>query len=246
MAGEPASGDLEVVEALRGRSPRGRGRRPGPRPRSRGGGRAWRRARSRATPASRSPAWSGAVTTRCWRRAGVVMSLASFNSVDSTITWVGVGNVNAMLVRGDPTRTSAARACSCAVESSASSCRPCPRTSCPSLPGDTLVLATDGVRPDFTRGPGAGAASPGARGAHPGAAPARAATTHWSWWPSSWGPRREAAVERPDRPSTPLPSATTSRGAPSRGCSRPIRPVGPPSRRAWASWTWRPSTTRPS
>src|SRR5213594_3578778 len=44
---------------------------------------------------------------RCheWLRStrGVVISLAAFNAVDETMTWVGVGNVEGILLRADPT-----------------------------------------------------------------------------------------------------------------------------------------------
>src|SRR5260370_41379851 len=44
---------------------------------------------------------------RCheWVRStrGVVISLAAFNAVDETMTWVGVGNVEGVLLRADPT-----------------------------------------------------------------------------------------------------------------------------------------------
>src|ERR687888_8854 len=44
---------------------------------------------------------------RCHERLqstrGVVMSLAVFNALDETMTWVGVGNVEGVLLRADPT-----------------------------------------------------------------------------------------------------------------------------------------------
>src|SRR5438552_17360642 len=44
---------------------------------------------------------------RCHERLrstrGVVISLAAFNAVDETMTWVGVGNVEGVLLRADPT-----------------------------------------------------------------------------------------------------------------------------------------------
>ena len=38
---------------------------------------------------------------RLIRTRGVVMSLASFNALDSTMTWLGVGNVEGLLLRAD-------------------------------------------------------------------------------------------------------------------------------------------------
>ncbi len=80
---------------------------------------------------------------------GVVMSVASFNAVDSTMTWLAVGNVEAYLLRADL------------------SSREKPYIlmrggvighSLPPLraeilvvsPGDTLVMATDGIRSGFS------------------------------------------------------------------------------------------------
>src|SRR5262249_45123354 len=37
------------------------------------------------------------------RTRGVVMNLAFFNGTDSTMTWIGVGNIEGLLVRADPT-----------------------------------------------------------------------------------------------------------------------------------------------
>lgn len=80
---------------------------------------------------------------------GAVLSIATLNTSDDTMTWLGVGNVEAMLIRADPNATS-------------------PRESMllrggvvgyelPKLRagvlmldrGDTLVLATDGIRGGF-------------------------------------------------------------------------------------------------
>ena len=79
---------------------------------------------------------------------GVVMSLASFDRVSGTVAWVGVGDVEAVLLRADPARGSREsillrggvvgyqlpplRAATLAV-----------------WPGDVMIFATDGVRRDF-------------------------------------------------------------------------------------------------
>jgi serine phosphatase RsbU (regulator of sigma subunit) len=80
------------------------------------------------------------------------MSLASFDARESTMTWAGIGNVEGILVRGDggarPPRElltprggvvgyvlSSVRMATLAV-----------------APGDTLILATDGIRSGFTVG----------------------------------------------------------------------------------------------
>ncbi len=81
---------------------------------------------------------------------GVVMSLASFNAQEGTMTWIGVGNVSGFLLRAHPGEG-----------------RPrevlLPRGGVvgyrlPTLypvtvsvaPGDTLLFATDGIRSSFT------------------------------------------------------------------------------------------------
>lgn len=80
---------------------------------------------------------------------GVVMSIASFNAIDNTMTWLGVGNVEAYLLRVDRSKHEkpylimrggvvgyslpALRADTIAVSS-----------------GDTLVMATDGIRSGFS------------------------------------------------------------------------------------------------
>jgi negative regulator of sigma-B (phosphoserine phosphatase) len=83
---------------------------------------------------------------------GAVMSLASFNSADSTITWTGVGNVIAVLLRVGP--TDYARRESLLLRGGVVGFQ-LPALSEHVLavaPGDTLLLATDGVRPDFAEG----------------------------------------------------------------------------------------------
>ena len=93
---------------------------------------------------------------RCHRELagtrGVVMSLASLDVRDGTMTWVGVGNVTGLLLRAD---SQAERARETLL----------PRGGVvgyrlPSLypvvisvaPGDTLIFATDGLRSGFTEG----------------------------------------------------------------------------------------------
>jgi hypothetical protein len=99
---------------------------------------------------------------------GVVMSLASFNGRDGTMTWLGVGNVEGLLLRADG---GASPACEQPVLSKA-----CPEPSrrveglllrggvvgyklptlrpavIPVTRGDTLIFATDGIRSGFTEG----------------------------------------------------------------------------------------------
>jgi phosphoserine phosphatase RsbX len=80
---------------------------------------------------------------------GAAISVASFDMQSRTMTWLGVGNVTGALVRADITADQRVKrlivrggvvglnlpALHCSVM--------------PVLPGDTLILATDGVRNDF-------------------------------------------------------------------------------------------------
>ena len=81
---------------------------------------------------------------------GVVMSLASFNGSDETMTWLGVGNVEGVLLRANaravPVREQLLLRGGVVGYQ-------LPQLSAWVLPlamGDTLVFATDGIRSDFT------------------------------------------------------------------------------------------------
>lgn len=79
------------------------------------------------------------------RTRGVVVSLVSFDVALQQITWLGVGNVEGILVRADPSLLADA---SLPARGGTVGYQLPPLRS-PSLPiaaGDTLVLATDGVR----------------------------------------------------------------------------------------------------
>lgn len=97
----------------------------------------------------------------CHRRLrhsrGVVMSLASFNSLDHTLTWVGVGNVEGILLRidaqrplphGEPVSESLVLRGGVVGYN-----LPTLRQSTLRLnPGDILIFVTDGIRSGFVRG----------------------------------------------------------------------------------------------
>lgn len=79
------------------------------------------------------------------RTRGVVMSLASFNALDETMTWLGVGNVEGRLLRanrdsGPPCEFLLLRGGVIGGELPSLDA-----TVIPVVPGDTLVFATDGV-----------------------------------------------------------------------------------------------------
>lgn len=83
---------------------------------------------------------------------GAVMSLASFNTRCSSVAWIGVGNVEGVLVRSDraaePSRESiAARGGVVGYQ-----LPPLRETVRSVSPGDMLILATDGIRSDFAAG----------------------------------------------------------------------------------------------
>jgi negative regulator of sigma-B (phosphoserine phosphatase) len=83
---------------------------------------------------------------------GVVMSLASFSSVDSTITWTGVGNVAAVLLRVGPGEHSRRESLLLRGGVVGFQLPPLSEDVLTVAPGDTLLLATDGVHPAFAEG----------------------------------------------------------------------------------------------
>lgn len=93
---------------------------------------------------------------RCHERLrttrGVVMSLASLNGTEGTMTWLGVGNVEGLLLRADPQVTPAQE--SLLLRRGVVGGR-LPSLSASIIPlarGDTLVFATDGIRNGFHQG----------------------------------------------------------------------------------------------
>ena len=80
------------------------------------------------------------------RTRGAVMSLASFAAEQNTMTWLGVGNVEALLVRALGAATEAVAMRGGTVGYSLPPLNP--RTVVVH-PGDTLLLATDGIRSGF-------------------------------------------------------------------------------------------------
>jgi negative regulator of sigma-B (phosphoserine phosphatase) len=81
---------------------------------------------------------------------GVVMSLASFSALDSSLTWLGIGNVEGVLVRADPGGSPARE--SLLLRGGVVGYK-LPMLSASVLtvnPGDILAFATDGVDTAFT------------------------------------------------------------------------------------------------
>ncbi|MGH7561001.1 MAG: SpoIIE family protein phosphatase [Gemmatimonadales bacterium] len=80
---------------------------------------------------------------------GVTMSLASLNAADDTLTWLAIGNVEGVLLRADP-RTS--RPMETILMRAGVVGLELPRlqaTVTSIAPGDTIILATDGIRRSF-------------------------------------------------------------------------------------------------
>ena len=83
------------------------------------------------------------------RTRGAVISVASFSAHDQTMTWLGVGNVEGLLLRA---RAASPRREALLLRGGVVGVHlPALIAEIVSLtPGDTLILATDGVRSDFS------------------------------------------------------------------------------------------------
>jgi negative regulator of sigma-B (phosphoserine phosphatase) len=84
---------------------------------------------------------------------GAVMTLVRISPHDETLTWLGVGNVEALLIRHashlSPVRESVVMRGGVV----GYQLPPLGATVHPVVPGDWIVLATDGIRPEFRDGP---------------------------------------------------------------------------------------------
>jgi negative regulator of sigma-B (phosphoserine phosphatase) len=83
---------------------------------------------------------------------GAVMSLAAFNGAESLITWIGVGNVEGVLLRADLMVDSRYEAISARGGIVGYQLPPLRPTTVSVARGDTLIMATDGIRSGFTVG----------------------------------------------------------------------------------------------
>jgi serine phosphatase RsbU (regulator of sigma subunit) len=83
---------------------------------------------------------------------GVVMSLGSVSAADQTLTWLGVGNVEGVLLRGDPAASPSREVLLLRGGVVGYQLPQLFATVLPIARGDVLVLATDGVRSDFIAG----------------------------------------------------------------------------------------------
>ena len=83
---------------------------------------------------------------------GAVMSLASFRRHDSSMTWIGVGNVGAVLLRERKTTTRRDHAIGARGGVVGYQLPQVRAETLSVFPGDTLIMATDGIRDAFTTG----------------------------------------------------------------------------------------------
>jgi phosphoserine phosphatase RsbX len=82
---------------------------------------------------------------------GVVMSIASLNVVHELMTWVGVGNVQGILLRPGLTSTPQEESLLLRAGVVGVQLPPLQAAVLPLSAGDRLIFATDGIRDDFAR-----------------------------------------------------------------------------------------------
>jgi negative regulator of sigma-B (phosphoserine phosphatase) len=83
---------------------------------------------------------------------GAVMSLATFSAIEGTMTWLGVGNVEGLLIRSDAEVRPRYESLLVRRGVVGSRLPPLYATALPVMRGDTLVFVTDGIRSGFERG----------------------------------------------------------------------------------------------
>lgn len=83
------------------------------------------------------------------RTRGVVMSVASFNTVEGTMTWLGVGNVEGRLLRADPSANPHCEYLMLRGGVVGDQLPPFHASLIQVAPGDMLMFATDGIYGPF-------------------------------------------------------------------------------------------------
>jgi phosphoserine phosphatase RsbX len=83
---------------------------------------------------------------------GAVMTVVSFDAVDSSMTWIGVGNVDGLLLRADPAAGRPREAITARGGVVGYQLPPLRASATSISPGDTLIMTTDGIRSGFTSG----------------------------------------------------------------------------------------------
>ncbi len=82
---------------------------------------------------------------------GVVMSIASFNLPDRTMTWLGIGNIEGILLREDANAVPSRKSLLLRGGVLGYQLPPPKESVIPVMPGDTLIFATDGIRSGFEK-----------------------------------------------------------------------------------------------
>lgn len=82
---------------------------------------------------------------------GVVMSVASFNLPDRTMTWLGIGNIEGILLREDANAVPSRKNLLLRGGVLGYQLPPLKESVIPVMPGDTLIFATDGIRSGFEK-----------------------------------------------------------------------------------------------
>ncbi len=103
-------------------------------------------------PASPLRLLVGFCHTALTRTRGVVMTLAFLDPLASTLTWLGVGNVEALLVRADPAAKPGAERVLLRSGLVGFQLPKLRESVVPICAGDLLIFATDGIGPGFSRG----------------------------------------------------------------------------------------------
>jgi negative regulator of sigma-B (phosphoserine phosphatase) len=84
---------------------------------------------------------------------GVAMSVASFNGPQGLVTWLGVGNVQGVLLRRSAASAAAEESLLLRAGVVGVQLPPLQAAALPIAKGDTLIFASDGIHRDFARGP---------------------------------------------------------------------------------------------
>lgn len=88
----------------------------------------------------------------CFGTRGVVLSVASFNATEDTMSWLGIGNVEGVLLRADQASVPSRETILLRGGVVGYELPPLHASVLSVGPGDTLIFATDGIRPGFIGG----------------------------------------------------------------------------------------------
>jgi serine phosphatase RsbU (regulator of sigma subunit) len=85
-----------------------------------------------------------------YKTRGAVISIASINAVNDTMTWIGVGNVEGMLFRMDKAMQPSRESLTLRGGVVGYQLPPLRAASFPLVPGDVLIFVTDGIGSSFS------------------------------------------------------------------------------------------------